>query len=139
MEAELVALATAGAAALVQQMVQESWGPARERLARFFSRGAADPDTVTAELETSRAELLEAQEEQDEEAAADVLAEWRVRMRRTLRDDPEAAAELRTLLEEIAPAGAAGTTTVVHNTISGGTQHGTVIQAGTIGQVHQGR
>ncbi|MER6912835.1 hypothetical protein ABT354_14295 [Streptomyces sp. NPDC000594] len=137
MEAELVALATAGAAALVQQMIQESWGPARDRLARFFSRGGADPDGVTAELETSRAELLGARRTEDDGAAADVLAEWRIRMRRTLQADPRAAAELRALLDEMAP-GSAAAPVVTQNTITGGVQHGTVVQAGVIGELRLG-
>ncbi|EFG06254.1 Hypothetical protein SCLAV_1176 [Streptomyces clavuligerus] len=137
-EAELVALATAGATALVQQMIQESWGPARDRLARFFSRGTGEPGAVTAELETSRAELLEARETQDEDIAADVLAEWRIRMRRTLQADPGAAAELRALLDEIVPDPGTAPAVVVRNSITGGTQHGTVVQTGTIGDIHLG-
>ncbi|WP_308437842.1 hypothetical protein [Streptomyces capitiformicae] len=38
------------------------------------------------------------------EAVADAQAEWRNRLRRTLRADPAAAAELRVMLDELAPA-----------------------------------
>ncbi|MEO3977145.1 hypothetical protein [Streptomyces sp. CAU 1734] len=139
MEAELVALAAAGATALVQQMVTEGWQSARAGVVRFFARGAADPDGVAAELESARAELVEAHRARDEAAAADVLAEWRARMRRALAADPRAAAELRALLAEVAPGEDAAPALTVHtNNITGGTQHGTVIQTGTTGSIHFG-
>ncbi|MFI1012226.1 hypothetical protein [Streptomyces sp. NPDC020965] len=139
MEAELLALATAGATALIQQMVLESWGAGRDRVVRFFSRGDTDPETVVADLETSRAELVDARLAQDEDIVADVLTEWRVRMRRTLRADPRAAAELRELLDELAPPEDHPAATVtVHNNVSGGTHYGPVIQTGTIGHLNAG-
>lgn len=138
MEAELVALATAGATALVQQMVTDTWASARDRVVSFFSRGAADPEAVGADLDAARAELVEAQHSADEGTAADIQAEWRSRMRRTLQADPQAAAELRALLDELVSALPAQQTVEVHNTISGGTQHGPVIQTGTIGSLHLG-
>jgi FtsZ-interacting cell division protein ZipA len=137
-EAELVALATAGATALVQQMVTDTWTSVRERAVSFFSRGSTTPESVAADLDTARAELVDAQRSADAETAADIQAEWRVRMRRTLRADPEAAAELRALLDELSPGETAPQRLDVHNTISGGTQHGPVIQSGTIGNIHFG-
>ncbi|MFD7323565.1 hypothetical protein ACFV9D_21120 [Streptomyces sp. NPDC059875] len=141
MEAELVALATAGATALVQQMVGDGWERARTRVAEFFAgRFGADADSVGAELDTVRGELLDAERGEDEQAAAEAraeaLAEWRARMRRSLRDDPDAAAELREILAELAGTGAQ--TVEVSNTIAGGVQHGAVIQAGTIGSLQIG-
>ncbi|MDN3295350.1 hypothetical protein QWM81_15070 [Streptomyces ficellus] len=141
MEAELVALATAGATALVQQLVGETWEQVRGRVTAFFARRAGtDPETVGAELETVRAELLAAEESGDEQATADAQAEarteWRARMRRTLQADPAAAAELRALLGDLMPALPAPVSSGdVHNTISGGVQHGAVIQAGSIGRL----
>lgn len=138
MEAELVALATAGATALIQQMAADTWTSVRDRAVSFFSRGSTTPDRVAAELDTARAELAEAQRSADEEAAADIQPEWRSRMRRTLRADLEAAAELRALLDELSPEETAPRRLDVHNTISGGTQHGPVIRSGTIGNIHFG-
>ncbi|MGW1881906.1 hypothetical protein [Streptomyces sp. NPDC001970] len=131
MEAELVALATAGATALVQQMATDGWMRAKERLVAFFARhGGADEESVAADLDIAHADLVE--EGAEEQAAADIAAEWRGRLRRTLRADPEAAAELRALLDELAPElPAPQQTTEVHNTISGGVQHGTVVQGGS--------
>ncbi|MFE9646444.1 hypothetical protein ACFYO0_20515 [Streptomyces sp. NPDC006365] len=137
MDAELTALAAAGATALVQQMVTDGWGNVRDRVAAFFSRGSNE-EVVEGELEESRAELVAARDTEDEDAAADVQASWRSRLRRTLREDPAAAAELRALLDELAPESAArqhsGTVHNTHNTISGGVHHGMVIQAHTVGE-----
>ncbi|MCX4822326.1 hypothetical protein OG883_21025 [Streptomyces sp. NBC_01142] len=138
MEAELVALATTGAAALVQQIVTDTWTSARGQVVAFFSRGAADPEAVGADLDAARADLVDAQRSADEETAADIQAEWRSRMRRTLQADPQAAAELRALLEELAPTLPVQQAVEVHNTISGGMQHGPVIQTGTVGNIHIG-
>ncbi|MGW0820536.1 hypothetical protein [Streptomyces sp. NPDC002845] len=136
MDTELTALAAAGATALVQQMVTDGWTQVRDRVVALFARGREE-EAVQGELEESRADLVAAQDSGDEEAVADVQAEWRNRLRRTLRADPEAAAELRTLLDELAPpADDQGKGTAHnHNTISGGVQHGTVIQAHTVGDL----
>ncbi|MFJ1746883.1 hypothetical protein ACIOJD_11670 [Streptomyces sp. NPDC088116] len=141
MEAELVALATASATAIVQQMATDGWIRARDRVVSFFAnRGAASPspEDIASDLDRSQAELTTAQQEDDEEAAADVRAEWRNRVRRSLRDDPEAASELRVLLDELNPGIPAQQVGEVHNTISGGTQHGPVVQTGTIGSLRFG-
>lgn len=142
MDAELAALAAAGATALVQSMVGDGWAHARERVVGFFSRRRAtgEEGAVTAELDEARGELVAARDAEDADAAADVQAEWRARMRRTLRADPEAAAELRSLLAELSPEdGRDGRGGDVRNSVSGGVQHGNVIQAHTVGDVRLGR
>ncbi|MFC8077372.1 hypothetical protein ACFUN8_17785 [Streptomyces sp. NPDC057307] len=140
MEAELVALATAGATALVQQMATDGWTAARDRVTAFFAgRGSATPDSVEEDLETGRAELVAAQRDEDEQLMSDLHAEWRTRLRRTLAADPTAAAELRALLDELTPTAPVPQQAFdVHNTISGGVVHGTVIQTGTVGRVDLG-
>nr|WP_157166762.1 hypothetical protein [Streptomyces typhae] len=128
-------------------MVGDGWTAARERVVGFFSRrraagaagAAGGEDAVAGELDEAREELVAARDAEDADAAADVQAEWRNRLRRTLRADPEAAAELRALLAELTPAdGSEGSGGVVHNSISGGVQHGNVIQAHTVGDVRLG-
>ncbi|TGA90718.1 hypothetical protein [Streptomyces sp. MZ04] len=139
MDAELTALAAAGATALVQQMVTDGWGQVRDRVAGFFSRGRdGEEDVVAGELEEARAELAAARDSSDAEAEADVLAEWRGRMRRTLRADPAAAAELRSLLEELSPGSGGERRGDVYNNFSGNVEHGVVIQSGSIGEVRKG-
>jgi hypothetical protein len=138
-DAELVALATAGATAVVQQMATDSWARARDRVVAFFARrGEAQEDAVARELETSRGELMAALDSGDEQTASDVRAEWRTRLRRALLADPAAAAELRAVLDEILPGPDGPPVTEVRNTISGGVQHGPVIQAGSVGPVTLG-
>lgn len=44
-----------------------------------------------------------AREEGDQDGVAGVTAAWRLRLRRLLSEDPAAAAELRALLDEVAP------------------------------------
>ncbi|MFI6081793.1 hypothetical protein ACIBBB_12580 [Streptomyces sp. NPDC051217] len=140
MEAELVALAAAGATALVQQMATDGWTAARDRVVAFFAdRGSTTPESVEQDLETGRAELVAAQHHEDEGLMADVQSEWRARLRRALVADPAAAAELRALLDELTPTTPSTYQAPdVHNTISGATVHGTVIQTGTVGRVDFG-
>jgi hypothetical protein len=139
MDAELTRLAVSGATVLVQQMVGDGWAQVRDRLARCLSRGGAAAGEGAAllalrgELDTSRAELLAARDAGDEDAVADVRAEWRSRLRRALRADPRLAAELGAMVEELGSQGRRGDT---YNTINGGEYDGTVIQAGTIGYLH---
>jgi hypothetical protein len=138
-----MALATAGATALVQQMATDGWTSVRDRMAGFFTaRGAGTAEAVEADLESARAELTEAHLADGDETAAqtaeDLRTEWRNRLRRTLRADPEAAAELRALLEELSPGAPARQTGDVRNVFNGGTVHGTVVQIGMIGRVDRG-
>ncbi|MFI8928500.1 hypothetical protein ACIG3E_12585 [Streptomyces sp. NPDC053474] len=138
MDAELAALAGAGATALVQAMVGDGWAAARGRVVAFLGRRrGADEDQVSGALDETRDDLLAARAAGDADAEADARAEWRNRMRRALRADPGAAAELRLLLDDLGHGGdhRGG---VVHNTISGGVQRGNVIQAHTVGDVHLG-
>ncbi len=131
MEAELAALAASGATTLVGLMVSESWAQARDRLTRFFARGG-DERAVDEELSLSRSELVAARAAEDADAAADVEAGMRTRLRRALQADPRAAEELRAVLAEIAPdgGGGGGPPGAVHNSIGGGVQNGPVFQGG---------
>ncbi|MER6566297.1 hypothetical protein ABT288_08935 [Streptomyces sp. NPDC001093] len=138
MEAELTALAAAGATTFVQQMAADSWAQARDRIVSFFSRRGGEEGLVEGELEASRGELTLAMEAGDEQTASDVEAEWRTRLRRTLVANPGAAAELHQVLAELAPSSGDRQVMTVHNSISGGVQHGTVVQAGTVGSLNFG-
>ncbi|MFJ8629995.1 hypothetical protein [Streptomyces sp. NPDC093568] len=136
MEAELMALAAAGATAVVQQMATDSWGQVRDRVIAFFSRHeGTEEEVIEGQLETSREELTAATDSGDEQTVADVRAEWRTRLRRTLLADPHAASELRAVLDELEPHRTDQQGVEVHNAISGGVQHGPVIQAGTVGSL----
>lgn len=126
MEAELVGLASSGATALVGLMVSDAWTTVRGRMSRFLSRSTEDDDeseTVLGELEVSRDELVAARADGDDGLAGDVEAQWRIRLRRLLAEDPDAAYELRSLLDELAPPRGEGRYEGVHNEISGGRQN----------------
>ncbi|WP_327435392.1 hypothetical protein [Streptomyces sp. NBC_01236] len=83
---------------------------------------------MQGELEILRIELVAAREVGDTQAADDVQAEWRGRLRRTLRADPEVVDELLALLAELEATAAEQSKGNVCNTISGGVQHGTVVR-----------
>jgi hypothetical protein len=135
MDAELVALASSAASALVGAMAKDGWQAVRSRVARLFGRGDA------------RAEEL-AGETLDEDAAAlspgterDLTAQWTARLRDLLRSHPEAADEVRALLSGVQASGsgvAAGrdvniqaayggvAANVIHGSVStGGSSQGT--------------
>ncbi|MGW1838030.1 hypothetical protein [Streptomyces sp. NPDC002067] len=139
MDAELTALATAGATALVQQMATEGWTQVRGRFAAFLARRRGDDEeALREELDASRDDLTAAQRDGDEDPAADVIATWRSQLRRLLREDPDAAEELAALEAEWRPAPDAVSVREVHNVMSGTVQQGTVIQAGVISHLHHG-
>ncbi|KNB54442.1 hypothetical protein [Streptomyces caatingaensis] len=121
MEAELAELAASGATTLVGLMVTDAWSQARARVARFFARGGDDEAAVDDELGRDAGELAAGPG-----GAAVIEERWRERLRRALRDDPAAAEDLRRLLAELAPDG--GSVPRVHNSVSGGTQYGPVVQ-----------
>ncbi|AJC59132.1 MULTISPECIES: hypothetical protein [Streptomyces] len=134
MEAELVALATAGATTLVQQMATEGWATVRRRMAAVLARrrGAEEEAEVERELDQARTDVISAREDGDEEVPQGVAVVWKARLRRLLAEDPAAAAELRRLLDEVAPQGTQSVVRDVHNTISGGVMTGPVVQAGVV-------
>ncbi|MGJ5896887.1 hypothetical protein DF268_18795 [Streptomyces sp. V2] len=120
MEAELVALAGTGATTIVGLMATEAWDQVRQRVVRLFARGGdGGADAMDGELTASRTALVAAPEEE----TADVTASVRMRLRRLLAENPEAAEELRLLVEEFTPA----QNDSVRNTISGGTFNGPVL------------
>ncbi|MFE7459407.1 hypothetical protein [Streptomyces sp. NPDC057554] len=87
----MTALAASGATALVGLMATEAWNQVRGRVARFLARNDEESAAVDAELEESRGELIGLRAGADEDSAADAEEEWRLRLRRALRTNPEAA------------------------------------------------
>ncbi|MFJ9948982.1 hypothetical protein [Kitasatospora sp. NPDC091207] len=131
MEAEIVQqLVASGATTLVGLMATEAWTQARSRFAALFGRGESD-ETEAAALERSRTAITRAREAGDAEAVNDLTGTWRGRLREALLENPEVARELQDILDEFRPKPAAAPGSV-HNTISGTTVHGMVIQAGTV-------
>jgi transcriptional regulator GlxA family with amidase domain len=98
----LTELAAAGAAVLVAHMQEDSWPGVREALTAFLvrnePRNGARADDVKGQLQQARADLINALDRGELEVAADVEAEWRMRLRRVLRDEPRATGQLDSLL-----------------------------------------
>lgn len=127
MEPELAALAASGATALVGAMMSDVWTQTKSKVAALLGRGGQEESTILAgELEASRGELADAYDHGDQVTAADIEAMWRTRLRLLLRQDPTVAAALQQLILDVAPA--ADDNSTVHNTVSGGTQHGPILQ-----------
>ncbi|BDM66767.1 hypothetical protein HEK616_02540 [Streptomyces nigrescens] len=113
MEAELAALAGAGASAVVQAMATDTWADVRLRVSELFRRAAADaPAEAAAETPAGAAAAEEtaapprpAEEPSPAappESSDEVTARWQASLRSLLEQHPEAAAELRALCEELA-------------------------------------
>ncbi|MGW5878132.1 hypothetical protein ACWFMI_16465 [Nocardiopsis terrae] len=129
MEGDAVELFEEGARVLTQEMVKGSWTMVQGWITQMFQGDEAKKQKALAELEESRREL----DEDDGEAvsAEEMEQNWKTQLRRLLREDPEAAAELRAILDEVAPE--RGGTQIITNTARD--VHGTLIQAGTVGGV----
>lgn len=123
MEAEIAQLATSGATALVGLMTTEAWPQARSRFASLLGRGRAE--TVEADLDETRAELVEAQ---DDDAAADARQEWQRRLHQVLQENPQAVDELLAILAEFAHTRPPAPGSVHLNNAISGTVQGRSIQ-----------
>lgn len=102
MDAELVALASSGATALVSLLVTDGWKEAKGLVVQVFRRhGHADTSTIEADLESARAELIEAHASQGPASEADLEAEWRSRFRHLLASQPDSEEELRDVVAKL--------------------------------------
>ncbi|MFF9492705.1 hypothetical protein [Streptomyces flaveolus] len=133
MDAELAALAASGATTLVCLMVTDSWAHARALMGRFLARSGADT-AVIADLDDARTRLLLTSTTENEHATSGIVAEWQTHLCRLVETGAltgEDLSALGTSLRRLAAA-AADRPATVHNTVSGGTQHGPIVQAGTV-------
>ncbi|MEU9343988.1 hypothetical protein AB0D74_22545 [Streptomyces sp. NPDC048278] len=131
MEAELVSLVGTGATTLVALMVTDAWEQAKQRVVRLLARGS-DGNAIAVDLEESRTALIAATGTRDEgDHASDLTASLRLRLRRLVEQNPDAVPELRALVEEFASRSLIDPSGTVRNSITGGTQHGPVVQGHT--------
>ena len=95
------------AAELVKRMREDSWPLVRDALVAFLVENESGSSTrsseVQQELDRSRSDLLYAREHGEEDTAADVEAELRLRLRRVLRKRPRASTPLRHLVSPFVP------------------------------------
>jgi hypothetical protein len=120
-EPELAALASTAGTTVVTLLATEGWERARDGIAALWRRVRPDrAETVAAELEAGREDLLAARSAGDDDAEGELRAEWQGRVRRLLREQPGVAEELRSLLDELAPdAGTSAPAVTQHATASG--------------------
>ncbi|MFE6665103.1 hypothetical protein ACFVFH_16285 [Streptomyces sp. NPDC057697] len=98
-------LARTAGATLVGAMATDTWNYARDGFVALWRRVHPErAETLGAELEAGRADLLAARENGDELSETELRAEWQGRVRRLLVDRPDIAAALRELLDELNPA-----------------------------------
>ncbi|MEU2899248.1 hypothetical protein AB0O72_15775 [Streptomyces sp. NPDC088106] len=104
MDPEIAALAGTAGTTVVTLMVTSGWESARDGMVALWRRfQPARAESVGEELEAGREDLLLARQAGDAEAEAELTAEWQGRLRRFLLTRPEAAAELRRVLDELNP------------------------------------
>ncbi|GGV11677.1 hypothetical protein [Streptomyces griseoflavus] len=104
MDPEIVALAGTAGTTVVTLMVTNAWESARDGMVALWRRfQPARAESVGEELAAGREELLLARRAGDAEAEAELTAEWQGRVRRFLLAQPEAADELRRILDELNP------------------------------------
>lgn len=97
-------LAGSAASAVVTALSTELWQQARDGLAGLWRRSQPErAEAVAAEADATRSDLADAQACGDTAAEDELRAEWQGRIRRLLAADPQAAAGLRALVDELAP------------------------------------
>ncbi|EST21108.1 hypothetical protein [Streptomyces roseochromogenus] len=123
-----IALATAASSALVGAMATDAWQQARDGLVALWRRVRPErAERIGNELETLHTQVLDARAE---DAPAEMLRglemTWRAQLGALLQRDPQAAAQLRRILDEqLLPALEPGEREAykVVQTVHGGTGH----------------
>jgi hypothetical protein len=129
MDAELTELTAVAATTVVKLLATAAWKQAGSALGRLWARVHPERvETVQAELEDSRAEVLDG----DEQVEQALVGEWQGRLRRLLATDPGLADELREVVAQWQavlgePDSRPGGSITMNATASG---HGRVNQAG---------
>ncbi|MEU7208444.1 hypothetical protein AB0B06_08565 [Streptomyces sp. NPDC044989] len=133
MDCELAVLVASGATTLVSLMVTDSWTHARELVGRYLTRTGANPGTFD-DLQDARNLLLAADATERERTAREISRRYGARLRRLAEADEGSDEALRDLLTSLLQlsASAADSRRTVDNRISGGVQHGPVIQSGSV-------
>ncbi|MET8824993.1 hypothetical protein ABZX40_24530 [Streptomyces sp. NPDC004610] len=128
MDAEITLLAGTAGTTIVTLLASDTWNAARNGMLALWRRvRPGDEEHVAAQLEVSRRELVDARADGDEASEREIAEEWRGRIRRLLVAHPELAADLRSLLTELAAEAPATVTVTQRATASGSSR---VYQAG---------
>ena len=97
---EVMALAMTGASTIVAAMATSAWLAARDGVVRLFHRHGHTLPAIEAQLDGD-AEVVERDENADG-AREDLAGAWKRRLAALLNEHPEAAADLRVLVELVA-------------------------------------
>ncbi|MFE3327372.1 hypothetical protein [Streptomyces sp. NPDC059176] len=128
MDAEVALLAQSAGTTLVALMATDAWQHMRDGITRLWRRTQPErADTVAAELEAGREDVLAAIATDDQETLDELRLQWQGSVRRLLVARPAAVEELRALLDQLDPDGSAARQITQHATASG---QGRVYQAG---------
>ncbi|MFF2922249.1 hypothetical protein ACFVTP_07525 [Streptomyces celluloflavus] len=123
MDPELTTLAQNASLTLVTLTATDAWEHTRDRVIALWRRAWPErAEAVAAELDSTREDLAG-----DPAAEDELAAEWQGRIRRLLVGRPEAVAELRSLLDALAPDAAPAPAVSQHATASGDSR---IYQAG---------
>lgn len=128
MDAEVALLAQSAGTTLVALMATDAWQHMRDGITRLWRRTQPErADTVAAELEAGREDVLAAIATDDQETLDELRLQWQGSVRRLLVAQPAAVEELRALLDQLDPDGSVARQITQHATASG---QGRVYQAG---------
>ncbi|MFD6619788.1 hypothetical protein ACFWFB_31600 [Streptomyces albidoflavus] len=120
MDPEVTSLAQSAGTTLVTLMAADAWQRTRDGFTQLWRRMQPErAETVAAELEAGREDVLAAMAANDQETLAELRAQWQGFLRRLVVARPDAAAELRRLLDELDPDGSAARQVTQHATASG--------------------
>jgi hypothetical protein len=99
---ELMALTSTAATTVVKLLATAAWERATGAVGGLWRRVHPErAETVQAELEDSRAEVLAARRVEDEQAEQALVGEWQGRLRRLVAADPPLADKLRRVVTEL--------------------------------------
>ncbi|EGX57904.1 hypothetical protein SZN_20602 [Streptomyces zinciresistens K42] len=121
-------LAQTAGTTLVMLMATDVWQRVRDGVTQLWRRTQPErADTVAAELEAGREDVLAAVAAGDQETLDELTLQWQGSVRQLLVARPAAAGELRALLDRLDPDGSAVRRITQRATASG---QGRVYQAG---------
>jgi hypothetical protein len=107
-------------------MTTDAWGEVKKRVAALFRAGKADnPKSVAGQLESSRAEVLNASS--DGPVTSKAEAEWRLILQRLLTAEPAAIPALTEIIHEFGSKSASSPPGVTMKARATG--HGQIYQA----------
>lgn len=105
MDPELTALASTAAATVVKLLATAAWEQAEKAVGGLWRRVHPDrAETVQAELEETRTELLAARQLGDEQVEQALMGEWQCRLRHLMVADPQVVDDLRRVVAQLSSA-----------------------------------